>query len=248
MFEWPFWDTVNSVFLYLLVLAVITVVMAAVVFIGSFDDHRPGVKQRKLKIGGVVVVAIWLVFIAGLNWLHLRSSERPGSHDTYQTARTAAQYFGLRADTDYPLATGDQPVDTSFSIVNGLAQSKSNAMLLVSFTGKQQSYLLQLPLSRITFVQSTQATPSIRLHLRGYIYGVIRKRVFTQGCTFHVRALQTECKPTYLGHRTTYNPVFRRLGLSSLVAKHLSSARITLTPVMYQQIVSGGSLPTTPAV
>ena len=89
------------------------------------------------------------------------------------TLAEATASYGLKSDTEYPFDIGNRITGTAgstttrdgyFYLHNTSSWSPASS-LSVGFTANGKSYIFEIPMSHITFIQSEAAKPSMKIHM-----------------------------------------------------------------------------------
>lgn len=110
------------------------------------------------------------------------------------------------------------------------ASAKPASVVSLGFTVGQKSWILEVPVSAVTFIQSDTEKSSVRMVLADtMIYGGIKP----MACHFHNLFLVCPRE----GKVIEPSKDLARKGLPPIVSEHLDSAVITLTPAMYRDLL-----------
>ena len=125
-------------------------------------------ERKDIKIGVVIVLALWLFAYVASAFTVYQSSL--GDYERSATQSEVMSYFGLREGESYPLIVGSRVEGTKGSVsgrffwVDGSMMPASS--LSVGFDSDDgTSYILEFPMSTITFVQEDELDPSVTVHL-----------------------------------------------------------------------------------
>lgn len=168
---------------------------------------------------------------------------------TYADGRVATKTFGLRSDKEYPLVVGSRIGGSSIaSSAYGSAgffsarayvrtESQPASAISVSFTVKEKSYILEVPVSKITFIQSTTAHPTVSMHINADTFNGITYNYAYNGHRCGLRNFWFVCFPKLAQTNVEIDADTTRRGLAPIVGDYLDSAVFTLTPAMYKEIL-----------
>lgn len=197
------------------------------------------------KVAGTTV--LFLIGLAGLNVMTLLGSS---SSQGDRSARPAevSEYFGLVPGQAYPMVIGDRIIGPSGSgwlssglfTVRGGFDIQPGSAVSVGFQHEEKSYILELPMSGITFVQDEEAEPSIVVYLEEHsrYYSVTTDVSYTYGpCTFVLQDFLWMCHKETVSVEYSFFDEITRAGLAPVVADNFQSAVITLTPEMYAELL-----------
>lgn len=205
-------------------------------------SHRRtwSVSRRKLAYVASGVLGFMCVFLIA-NVVNVAATWVSTPNAPAGTARQATAEFGLRSDKQYQLilgqtadvGTSSAPYFTSATLV-----TKPAAALSVMFVNGDKSYVLDIPVARVTFVQSTTDAPGITLHIRrGTFFGFKNTAEFDR-CDFQFKNMFAMCSQPVTSTESVLKPAAVRRGLAPLIKHRLESARVTLTPAMYQALLA----------
>lgn len=169
-----------------------------------------------------------------------------GQSYQYASAQeVAAKAFNLESDTEYPLRYGTRVEGSSgyAEIQDGLfsASAKVNlqaaSSLSVNYQYEKNSYILELPMNRIRFVQQSEGESSIRLRISNAEFGSSldegQRTIRFLGVPFFYHPPKTL-------EETGWFKSYKEDGqLGPLVSDHFESAVITLNPEDYSKILGG---------
>jgi hypothetical protein len=200
--------------------------------------------RKQLWRDSLVGLGLFVVVMAFVNMIVFAISGSRSNPDS--NARYVAQGFGLISGKQYPLKLGPVFAGNSADVTTTGGKSQhttvhvnADPVVSVSFTHGRNTYLLEIPLAKITFHQSVTKAPSMLLRLKtGYYGGATIKDKFDD-CPFVMHNLFITCKVHRVKRTVTISDHTRRLGLARVVLNSLSSADFTLTPTMYNQLILG---------
>jgi hypothetical protein len=153
-----------------------------------------------------------------------------------------SESFGLKSGQTYPLELGERlggsVVTARRGFVSFTIRSQPTSALSVSFTSPDnKSYILELPVSKLTFIKTTDAEPQMMLRLNSNMNLLGDYETVDQPpCKLGIEALMTVCRRTVTERLVPKEGIMER-GLSPIVMDYLDSAEITLTPEMYDRVL-----------
>ena len=201
-------------------------------------------ERKDIKIGVVIVLALWLFAYVASAFAVYQSSL--GDYKRSATQSEVMSYFGLREGESYPLIVGSRVDGTKGSVsgrffwVDGSMMPASS--LSVGFDSDDgRSYVLEFPMSNITFVKDGESDPSATVYLRfDESYGSggeIKKRdcrvKFSWGF-FYKKCENEELVLDSSTEQQGLATVVSRLALNDQL-----SITIVLSPEQYQEILTG---------
>ena len=210
--------------------------------IGMLYSYRLG-RRSESKLRGWLAGAVLTVVMAGVfnlaTWggAHLYGDRSPAVADI-----SAA--FGLTPGKEYPLQVGGRTGGAKVTATQAGDHfgytATTGSSVAVSFVHNGTSWILNIPLEQITFVQKPDVSPTMSLVLNdGDTLGLGEKVAVHSGpCRFVVESGYAACK-RHVTWRTVLARTTVRRGLPTIVANHLDSARFIVTPAMYQAILGG---------
>mgnify|MGYP000843582907 FL=1 len=212
---------------------------------------------RYTKKWWVSAVGIMVVLYAVVNAMvysaSMISTPTPQDKTNSASVTQAASYYGLKSDTQYPLELGERFAGTSgnisfngnFFFIHGSGSWTPATAVSIGFSSQDKSYILEIPMSKITFVQSSTANPSVNIHIdpnaiasnnytiQNY-YSACHARV-SFGWWYCHRAL--ERSSLSVTNSTGLSEVIQ----SAFVDNGDTHVTITLTPEQYQLLLRGGN-------
>jgi len=206
-------------------------------------------KRWTRAITSVVSFAVITVVLNALAY-----SVSTGPNQPYATARDVAQAFGLQSGKPYPLVLGTRlgGSDGRAYARGGLFTATASvtvrpaSALSVSFTNGSNSYILEIPVSKITFVQSDTEAPSVTLNLTkgdgdnvDDTFDNVTITTTEEPCTLVVHNFFTTCSKDVLTSTAELTAKIRRHGLPPVVESNLDSAVVVVTSEMYKKILGG---------
>ncbi|MDB5165888.1 MAG: hypothetical protein JWM00_778 [Candidatus Saccharibacteria bacterium] len=191
----------------------------------------------------IVTVLSTAVLITGLNIGSLLVTS--GTSIPHATTRDTTALFGLESDAKYNLRLGSRFGGTSVDAAaasgifyaNASVSTQPASALSLGFAYGDQSYILEIPMSKVTFTQSETIEPGVVLHINDDItYGVdVKYRQACGGIFAWNLLLIRDCKSIVTGMSLSSDT--QRRGLARIVTNNLDSASITLTSDMYDRIL-----------
>ena len=174
---------------------------------------------------------------------------------TKRASATIAQvtsHYGLESDTQYPLklgqrfagTSGSMAVNGNFFFVHGSGSWTPATAISVGFASQGESYILEIPTSKITFVQSNEAKSSVSIHIDSDI---------NAGHNYVVREDYSSCHARvsfgwWYCHRTlekssvsTTDSVSLPEVIQEAFTEGHARATITLSPEQYNLLLTGGN-------
>lgn len=202
-------------------------------------------KQRHAWMSGLLAFVSLVVVFNAITWA---MSHHHSDNDWVSPSRAAA-VFGLKPGTSYPLELGSRLGGTQvkaevygghFTAFVSVSAAPASAVS-VGFTHDGVSSIMELPTSKITFVQRPGVSPSMTIVLDDSYdsdsqYGEVIPRVGP--CRFVVESGYASCKQV-VTWETRLTAATKRRGLADVVMNHIDSARLVVTPEMYQAILLG---------
>ena len=216
------------------------------------DEKEKRSANLQLKVARVFCVLLFMFIMwAAVNMLSYADQT---SH--YKEERTAATLsdvvssFGLEPGKEYPISVGDKTTVDSGQVsyggifyVKGAGEWASNTSILVSFEGDNGSYILEIPISKITFnirpdvseasmsvdVPDTKQPEEVAYWQHSYT---------CSDSTWSYGWVRVNC--TAIPSRLVVSDDMSRQGLAPVIAdafKESAGAKITLTPSMYNDIL-----------
>lgn len=207
----------------------------------TIKEFEGSTKQRRaLALGGFLVV--FAVCGGVINGFSYGVSLAPPSTQWASYAEVSEQ-FGLRSGHPYPLVLGERfggarghaTARVGFFTARASVSMQPASAISVSFTEGDRSYILELPVAKTTFIQTTNQAPSVTLHLTSDST-YVDKEAKTGPCTTIIESGFLACSHS-IDYSVVMDPATQRRGLSPVVADGLDSATMVLTPEMYRQVL-----------
>ena len=218
------------------------------------DEKEKRSANLQLKVARVFYTLLLMFVMWGL--ANMLSYADQTSH--YKEERVGATLsdlvssFGLESGREYPIVIGDKTTVDSGQVsydggafyVKGEGEWASSTSILVSFEGNNGSYVLEIPVSRITFdirqdvteasmsvdVPETKQPEEVAYWLHSYT---------CSDSTWSYGWVQVNC--TAIPSRLVVSDDMRRQGLSTVLNgafnKESAGATIVLSPSMYDNIL-----------
>jgi hypothetical protein len=241
--------------LFMAILATIVGLLTALyIFVDNAGDVDDKNFEKNLKISLVKAIAtVTIMYIAAnftvYSWTgNSKISER----EKDMTLAEATASYGLKSDTEYPFDIGNRITGTAGSTTTGgsyfYLYNKSSwspaSSLSVGFTANGKSYIFEIPMSHITFIQSEVAQPSMKMHMDYPLpagkytirdtYSACKKRIKYGWWTCENHHLKTETTAVVNGEL----PSLIQTAFSKFSDTHVT---ITLTPEQYNLLLTGGN-------
>ena len=242
-------------------------IVAAVGIVGAFVSWMMCVgefRRRDIDRDGVFAAgALWLFGYAVVTVIVLLTSlfSKPVTPANEPLAYSyVSEQMGLSSGNSYPLVLGSRTggssgeTDVSTTLTSGLfsaratttMQSSSTPASAVSlgYTYEGKTYILEMPTSRITFIQSEDGEPSVTIWLSGESTFDFGQKVYepyaATGCQWTFNNILVMCLwPDYNGPAPTptIDAHASDVGLAPVIQGGFDRATITLTPEMYRQLL-----------
>lgn len=227
----------------LILLGVVGCLVVALLAAWLFTFDMKQIKQRK-RLKKIYFAAVFPTAWVVLNVVVLVSSLAP-PYTPVPTSIDAAREFGLESNVEYELVLGSRFGGTSVEaesnsglfFANSYISSKPASALSVGFVHGDKSYILDIPVSKITFVQTQEKTPSVSLRISEVKFAGIDTRIEYDNCNFSFVNLYALCSQPITRATYTLSEKVERRGLAPIVAAYLDSATVTLTHEMYDTIL-----------
>lgn len=150
----------------------------------------------------------------------------------------AATGFGLESGHPYPLVIGQLgnmgniDVDAGYYSVH--VSGRSGSSILIDFTHKETTFILQLPVDEVRFTKAATTTPTVTIHLTsGATFGP--KETTQEPCRMVWESGYLACNRTNTV-KTVVSPELQNAGLPPLVRDNLDRVEITLSPELLNQV------------
>ena len=222
-------------------IAVMLVIGAMILLIVMVLKDEPREERGKVAaILGVVLIVEYALFAAMIYFIPIPKLSTSASQSEVMS------YFGLREGESYPLIVGSR-VDGTKGSVSGRFFWVDGSMMLASSlsvgfnSDNGRSYVLEFPMSDITFVKDGESDPSATVYLRfdeSYGSGAgIKKRDCRVKFSWGFFYKKCENEELVLDSATVQQglaTVVSRLALNDQL-----SITIVLSPEQYQEILTG---------
>ena len=208
---------------------------------GMWLKHEP--REERGKSAAILGVLLIVAYALSAAMIYFMPSPKIS---TSATQSEVMSYFGLREGESYPLIVGSRVDGTKGSVSGGFFWVDGSMMpassLSVGFDSDDgRSYVLEFPMSNITFVKDGESDPSATVYLRfdeSYGSGAeIKKRdcrvKFSWGF-FYKKCENEELVLDSSTEQQGLATVVSRLALNDQL-----SITIVLSPEQYQEILTG---------
>lgn len=244
-------DVESSMWATLALFATIFPLLITGVAAAEAETPRQAV-ERLLKgvavMAGLYTVVNSIIFAGG--WMMANVGET-SSETPYAEA---ASHFGLESGEEYPLRLGSRISGTSGHVAVGgslfyvYGEGSWNPATIVSLgfeNSDGKSWIIEIPMNRVTFIQKSDANPSVVVHLVGYGYRMgFATTIHPGGCKLNVQFGWWLCEQSQSTVTYSASDEAERVGLAPIVARAFeddrSSATITLTPEQYDALLKDG--------
>lgn len=221
--------------------------------IGDMDDEK---EKRSANLQLKVVRVFYTLLFMFIMWALVNMLSYADQTSRYKEERTGATLsdivssFGLESGKEYPVVIGDRTTVDSGQVsysgmfyVKGAGEWTSSTSILVAFEGNNGSYVLEIPISKITFdiqrdvteaflsvdVPDTKQPEEVAYWQHSYT---------CSDNTWAYGWVQKNCSPNPF--QLVISDDVSRQGLSPVIAdafKESAGAKITLSPSMYNDIL-----------
>ena len=221
--------------------------------IGDMDDEK---EKRSANLQLKVVRVFYTLLFMFIMWALVNALLYTDQASKYEGKRTDATLsdvvssFGLEPGKEYPVVIGDRTTVDSGQVsysgmfyVKGAGEWTSSTSILVAFEGNNGSYVLEIPVSRVTFdVRQNIEEASMSVYVPGTEQP--EEAAYWQHshtCSDNTWAygwVQKNCSPN--PPQLVISDDVSRQGLSPVIAdafKESAGAKITLSPSMYNDIL-----------
>ncbi len=230
-FDWSWW-TVLVLFIY--------IVVGGIGVLAITEDART---RRGKILTGMIGWLIGFAVVNGVTWMFSGANSRPSEPGVH----AVSSEFGLVAGQSYPVRLGSRVSGTQGAFFwggifsGGSATMSPGTAISVSFTNGSDSYILEIPTSKVTFSQTSSTSSTVRLYLlNNWMDGAGEFKETSNSCEtlIHSLVLLSRCDTSYAFHM---DDDVRRRGLAPIVADNIDSATITLSPELYSRLLGEGS-------
>ena len=222
--------------------------------IENMDDEK---EKRSANLQLKVARAFYTLLFMFVMWAaaNMLSYADQTSHYKEQkadaTLSDVVSSFGLESGEEYPIVIGDKTTVDSGQVsygggmfyVKGEGQWTSSTSILVAFEGDNGSYILEIPISRVTFdVRQNIEEASMSVYVpdtkQPEEVAYWQHSYTCNNSTWSYGWVRANC--TALPSRLIVSDDVSRQGLSPVIAdafKESAGAKITLSPSMYNNIL-----------
>lgn len=221
--------------------------------IGDMDDEK---EKRSANLQLKVVRVFYTLLFMFIMWALVNMLSYADQTSRYKEERTGATLsdvvssFGLESGKEYPVVIGDRTTVDSGQVsysgmfyVKGEGEWTSSTSILVAFEGNNGSYVLEIPISKITFdVRQNIEEASMSVYVPGTEQpeevAYWQHSYTCNNSTWSYGWVRANC--TALPSRLIVSDDVSRQGLSPVIAdafKESAGAKITLSPSMYNNIL-----------
>lgn len=221
--------------------------------IGDMDDEK---EKRSANLQLKVVRVFYTLLFMFIMWALVNMLSYADQTSRYKEERTGATLsdivssFGLEPGKEYPIVVGDKTTVSSGQVsyggmfyIKGAGEWTSSTAILTSFEGDNGYYILEIPVSRVTFdVRQDVAEASMSVDVPDTKQP--EEAAYWQHshtCSDNTWAygwVQKNCSPN--PPQLVISDDVSRQGLSPVIAdafKESAGAKITLSPSMYNDIL-----------
>lgn len=242
------------------VAVIMIVALGILLFIGArwvFEDITTG-KAKMSKVIGLWFFFYAVATVAVFAFSPITKPTAPWS-DPLEYTYVAAE-MGFVSGQNYPLLLGERSggsagvTSVTTSLSSGLFSARTTSSMqgsstpasAVSFgyTYEGKTYILEMPTSRITFVQSDSQEPSVTVWLKDEATFAFGESVYDEysvsACSWRFHNLIWMCLwPEYSGPNPT--PIISQhamdVGLAPVIMEGFDRATVTLSPDMYRKLL-----------
>ncbi len=211
------------------------------------------------RSGAIVLTVLWLIgyaAVAGVTTLGTSAAHPRPPYDAQVSNAEASEQLGLASGKTYDLVLGSRvggsTGSTNATLTSGLFSARATvsgstspaSAISLGYTVGEKTYILELPTSKVTFIQSEIAKPSVTLWLEGGSFD-FGHRTYSdsypyKSCEWRFHNLLPLCMwPSYdeWASKLVINQATYDTGLAPVVGAGFQRAEITLTPAMYRQLL-----------
>lgn len=222
--------------------------------IENMDDEK---ERRSANLQLKVARVFCILLLMFIMWAVANMLSYADQTSHYKEERVGATLsdlvssFGLESGREYPIIIGDKTTVSSGQVsydggafyVKGEGEWASSASILVSFEGNNGSYVLEIPVSRVTFdVRQDVAEASMSVDVpdtkQPEEVAYWQHSYTCSDNTWAYGWVQKNCSPN--PPQLVISDDVSRQGLSPVIAdafKESAGAKITLSPSMYNDIL-----------
>lgn len=221
--------------------------------VGDMDDEK---EKRSANLQLKVVRVFYILLFMFIMWALVNMLSYASQASEYEDKQTDATLsdvvssFGLESGKEYPISIGDRTTVSSGQVdygglfyIKGAGEWTSGTSILVAFEGNNGSYVLEIPISKITFdVQQDISEASMSVDVpktpepRSVAYW--QHSYTCSDSIWRYGWVLMDC--TALPSNLVISDDTARQGLAPVIAdafKESAGARITLSPSMYNDIL-----------
>jgi hypothetical protein len=215
--------------------------------LGIYEYASRSQRNNRLRMLWIPTATV----LAGIVVINTATFAGAHSHNAYPEAISSShvvQTFGLKSGASYPIVGGEGangPAKTGYFRDPTLIRTtpEKGSIVSVEFihesNGRLKSYILEIPVSRITFDERIDAIPTLTLHLNAFSSDVLGKTVVddSRPCEAVIRTGLLMCDRLIISTPQITADTVRR-GLARLVNEErlVDSATFVVTPEMHDWI------------
>lgn len=244
-----------------IIIVVVLCVSFALIWLMTTGALEWPTSNRKSRIVGAAV--LWVVGYAALNLVAIGFSANSKPHAPVSeklTYQHVAEQMGLVSGETYPLILGARvggstaDINVATTVTSGLFSARATTNLQVSsapasaislsYTYQEKTYILELPTSRVTFIQTESENPSVSVWLSGGSSYKLGEKVYAEysvtDCDWKFKNLLFMCLwPPYdePGPTAKITKSVTDVGLAPVIQASFDRATITLSPDAYKQLL-----------
>lgn len=220
----------------------IPVVITAVCLWMILKKNKGPYDINELRIHGIIILGVCIVLWNILTAVYRSDGigEEPLSDTT-----VAKELFGFESGKTYPLVLGSQSTyqQGSFDVHAGIFSASASGdfvggtTITVAFTQDDTTYTLSLPRDSTPIKIDDATEPHMVVHLREGRTANGRIESTGYDCRTAVVDFGLASRCARVEEELAADPGVREAGLGKLVAESFSSAEITMTQTMYDQMI-----------
>lgn len=230
------------------------IILAACIVVGVSGEQRiDRISERRFAAETIGVAVVLYLCVNGIVVYPASGAGSDSTHSTEGAPYTEmAQTFGLEPEKEYPLQVGSRFAGSSgeVSATSGLFYARASSSwspataLSIGFENSDgRSWILEVPVSNITFIQDEASEPSMAISLRGTNSELGFNTVkTTPPCHLAITYGWWICSPdgeTTVSYRASDDA--ERAGLSPVITQAFAEGNatvvITLTPEQYDALL-----------
>ena len=221
--------------------------------VGDMDDEK---EKRSANLQLKVVRVFYILLFMFIMWalvnvlLYVDQASKYEGKRTDATLSDVVSSFGLESGKEYPIVIGDKTTVDSGQVsyggmfyIKGAGEWTSSTAILTSFEGDNGYYILEIPVSRVTFdVRQDVAEASMSVDVpdtkQPEEVAYWQHSYTCSDNTWAYGWVQKNCSPN--PPQLVISDDVSRQGLSPVIAdafKESAGAKITLSPSMYNDIL-----------